>query len=105
MGRREIPRIDWRFITPLTRRILTLDLESKTSTSELRKPQNVNNNATLESRPLPSSIRVGIRNFFHAGNFLSKIRGLRNLGRLRFFLYVLVKNSGESCSLMVNLVD
>jgi len=86
-------------------RILTQDLESKTSTPNLRKPQKMNTNATSAPRPLPPRIRVGIRNFFHAGNFLSKIRGLRNLSCLRFFLSVLVKNSGESCSLMVNLVD
>ncbi len=86
-------------------RILTAVLESKKYSLNLRKPQKTNTNATFDAQPPPGKIRVGIRNFFHAGNFLSKIRGLRNLGCLRFFLYVLVKNSGESCSLMVNSVD
>jgi len=67
-------------------RILTTDLEPKKSTLKLRKPQKMDKNVTFAARPSSCRIRVGTRNFFHAGNFLSKIRGLRNLGRLRFFL-------------------
>jgi hypothetical protein len=80
-------------------RILTQDLESKTSTPNLRKPQKTNTNATSAPRPLPKREGVSSRNFFHAGTFLSKVRGLRNLSCLRFFLSVLVKNSGETCPL------
>ena len=64
-------------------RILTRDLESKTSTLNLRELQKMNTNATLESRPLTLSEEVGFLKKLHSKKILLKILVLEILDFLR----------------------
>jgi hypothetical protein len=67
----------------LNPRILTQNLGSKISTSNLRKPQKMNTNATSEFRPPPGRKEVGFLKKLHFKKILLKILVLEILGFLR----------------------